>query len=156
MSRVFDGKGCPFETDILDAVASGRWPDRADAELRDHAASCYICTEVAMISALYRDDFSTALQQAQLPSAGLVWWKAELRSRREAVRVASRPITLVAGIAGICALGVLALAIMGLSRQLNIASVSAFILEQPMVLWLVLAVIVALTPIAIYFVYSDE
>lgn len=152
MSRV----ECKYETEILDAVASGRWPDRLDTELRDHASSCSICSEVAMVSALYRDEYALAMDQVRVPSAGLVWWKSELRARREAVRVASRPITLVAGIAGTCAIAVLAVVLMALSKQLNLAEVSAFVLAQPVVLWLVLAVALAVTPIALYFVYSDE
>jgi hypothetical protein len=152
MSRI----ECKHETDILDAVASGRWPERADAELREHASTCGICSEVAMISTLYRDDYSEAMEQVRVPSAGLVWWKSELRARREAVRVASRPITLVTGIAGACAIAVLALVILTLSKQVDMAAISAFVLAQPMVLWLVPAVVLALTPIALYFVYSDE
>ena len=152
MSRI----ECSYETEILDAVASGRWPDRLDAELRDHASSCSICSEVATVSTIYRDEYASAMEHARVPSAGLVWWKAELRARREAVRVASRPITLVSSIAGTCAIVVLALVILALSKQLDLAAVSAFVLAQPMVLWLVLAVILALTPIALYFVYSDE
>ena len=109
-----------------------------------------------MVSAIYRDEYALAMDQVRLPSAGLVWWKSELRARREAVRVASRPITLVTGIAGTCSIGVLALVILTLSKQLDMAAISAFVVAQPIVLWLVLAVILALTPIALYFVYSDE
>jgi len=152
MSRV----ECKSEVDVLDAVASGRWPDRLDTELRNHASSCSICSEVAIVSALYRDEHANAMEEARVPSAGLVWWKSELRARREAVRVASRPITLVTGIAGVCAFVVLAGAILAFAKQLSIASITAFVLEQPMVLWLVPAAILALTPIALYFVYSDE
>jgi hypothetical protein len=152
MSRV----ECKYESEILDAVASGRWPDRLDEELREHASSCSICSELAMVSAMYRDEYASAMDQVRVPSAGLVWWKSELRARREAVRVASRPITLVTVIAGICAIAVLALVILTFSKQLDIAAISAFVVAQPMVLWLVLGVIVALTPIALYFVYSDE
>jgi len=79
-----------------------------------------------------------------------------LRARREAVRVASRPITLVTGIAGTCAIAVMAIVLLAFSKELNLAAVSAFVLAQPMVLWLVLGVVLALTPIALYFVYSDE
>jgi hypothetical protein len=152
MSRV----ECKYESEILDAVASGRWPDRLDAELREHAFSCSICSEVAMVSAMYRDEYALAMDHVRVPSAGLVWWKSELRARREAVRVASRPITLVTGIAGTCSIAVLALVILTLSKQLDMAAISAFVVAQPIVLWLVLAVILALTPIALYFVYSDE
>jgi len=152
MSRI----ECPYESEILDAVASGRWPDRLDAELRNHASSCGICSEVAMVSAMYRDEYASAMDQVRVPSAGLVWWKSELRARREAVRVASRPITLVTGIAGTCAIAVMAIVLLAFSKELNLAAVSAFVLAQPMVLWLVLGVVLALTPIALYFVYSDE
>ncbi len=110
MSRI----ECKYESEILDAVASGRWPDRLDAELRDHASSCSICSEVAMVSTMYRDEYALAMDQVRVPSAGLVWWKSELRARREAVRVASRPITLVTGIAGTCAIAVLAVLLSGI------------------------------------------
>jgi hypothetical protein len=109
-----------------------------------------------MVSAMYRDEYASALEQVRVPSAGLVWWKSELRARREAVRVASRPITVVTGIAGMCAIAVIAVVLMAFSKELNLAAVSAFVLAQPIVLWLVLAVVLALTPIALYFVYSDE
>jgi len=148
MSRI----ECQRETEILDAVASGRWPDRAGEDLCAHTSSCAICSELAMVAAIYRDDYSAALEDVRVPSAGLVWWKSELRARREAVRVASRPITLVQGIASAIVIGVF----LGLLRFVDIAAVSAFMLAQPLVLWLVLGVIVALTPIALYFVYSGE
>lgn len=147
---------CKYESDVLDAVASGRWPDRLDAELRDHAASCGICSEVALVSALYRDEYSTAMEQARVPSAGLVWWKAELRARREAVRVASRPITLVTGVAIAFVLAAIAFLVVGYSKDIDMATVSAFVVARPMVLWIALAVILAATPIALYFVSSDE
>ena len=105
---------------------------------------------------MYRDDYASALEQVRVPSAGLVWWKSELRARREAVRVASRPITLVTGIAGISTIAVLGVIILTLSKEIDMAAISAFVVAQPLVLWLALAVVLALTPIALYFVYSDE
>jgi hypothetical protein len=152
MSRI----ECRYESEILDAVASGRWPDRLGAELHDHISSCNICSELAMVSAMYRDDYASAMDEVRVPSAGLVWWKSELRARREAVRVASRPITLVTGIAGVSILAVLALVILSLLKKVDVAAISAFIVAQPLVLWLALAVVLAVTPIALYFVYSDE
>ena len=152
MSRI----ECRYESEILDAVASGRWPDRLGTELHDHVSSCSICSELALVSAMYRDDYASALEQVRVPSAGLVWWKSELRARREAVRVASRPITLVTGIAGISTIAVLGVIILTLSKEIDMAAISAFVVAQPLVLWLALAVVLALTPIALYFVYSDE
>ena len=152
MSRI----ECQHESEILDAVASGRWPERMDADLHAHATSCAICSELAMVSASYRDDFDVAMREAPVPSAGLVWWKSELRACREAVRVASRPITLVQGIAGACVVALFLAVTVGILRHVDVASVSKFLMSQPLVLWLVPAAIVALTPVALYFVYSGE
>jgi hypothetical protein len=147
---------CQHECEILDAVASGRWPDRVDSELREHASACVICSDAALIATLYRDDCERALEQVRVPSAGLVWWKAELRARREAIRVASRPIAWVCAIACVCAAAAFLLVLHSLSVPLDMSSISAFVLSQPWVIWLLLGAIVALTPIALYFVYSDE
>jgi len=147
---------CPYESEILDAVASDRWPNRADSKLREHASECVICSDVAYVATLYREDYASALEQARVPSAGLVWWKAELRARREAIRVASRPIAWVSAIACVCAAVAFLLVLRALSVPLDIASISAFVLAQPWLIWLMLGAIVALTPIALYFVYSDE
>jgi hypothetical protein len=147
---------CNREQDILDAVASGRWPERADADLRNHANSCRICSEVGLIAQLYHEDYSTALEQARVPSSGFVWWKSELRARQEAVRSASRPIEMVQGVSIVCVVGGLLIALALLSSQFDLAVIAAFIRQQPLVLWLVMGAVAALTPIALYFVYSGE
>ena len=152
MSRI----ECNREQDILDAVASGRWPERADAELMAHAKSCRICTEVALVSMLYHEDYSAALDEARVPSSGLVWWKSELRARQEAVRAASRPIEMVQGVSVACVVGVLLVALALLLSQFDLGAISTFIHQQPLILWLVMGVVAALTPIALYFVYSGE
>jgi hypothetical protein len=147
---------CSRELEVLDAIASGRWPDRAGDELHGHVAACGICSDVAVIATLYNDDFGALSEQTRLPSAGLVWWKSEIRARREAVRIATRPISLAAGLAAVCLAGVLVMLLRGMPLGLNLATVSAFLLDQPLVLWLLLGAIIALTPIALYFVYSDD
>jgi hypothetical protein len=43
-----------------------------------------------------------------------------------------------------------------LSGQLDLEAVSTFLRQQPMILWLLMGAIAALTPIALYFVYSGE
>ena len=41
---------CEFEADVLAAVLQSRWPDRAEAPLREHAALCPICRDVARVA----------------------------------------------------------------------------------------------------------
>jgi hypothetical protein len=96
---------CEFESEVLSAVIQSRWPDRVDAHLRDHAATCGICSDVAIVAGAIdsaRDELRAA---AVIPDSGRMWWVAQMRARREAVKTASRPIRAVELLAGACAVG---------------------------------------------------
>jgi hypothetical protein len=97
---------CPREQDVLDAVVSGRWPERCDATLRAHVDGCAACADLAEVAAALRDEHEATWAAARVPPAGLVWWRAEMRARREATRVATRPILVVQLAAGLCALAI--------------------------------------------------
>lgn len=90
---------CEREQEVLDAAATGRWPDRADADLRTHVASCAICADLAEIAPLFVEDRDAAWEQADVPSASAVWWRAQLRARRDAAERATRPVVLVQRVA---------------------------------------------------------
>jgi hypothetical protein len=90
---------CAYESDVVLAVQTGRWPDRIDEDLRRHAGDCPVCADAivvarAMAEAAAMDD-EAAARDLQLPSAGAMWLRAEVRARAEAARRATRPITLV-------------------------------------------------------------
>jgi len=101
---------CGFEAEVLAAVVEGRWPERADAELRSHVAACPICSAAAAVAAALDADREALRADASVPDAGRVWWRAQLRARREAAKMAGRPITAAqvlalasaAGLAGAC------------------------------------------------------
>src|SRR2546425_8680197 len=100
---------CMREQDIVDAIASGRWPHAGDPLLETHAAACEICRDVVTVAVALREDAFCArheINAARLPSAGLVLWRATIRARAEATRVAQRPLTVPHGIAGACPVGV--------------------------------------------------
>jgi len=82
---------CAHESDVLMMVTTGRWPGRAPAELRQHVASCDICSDLALIAVAI--DAEAASPAVSVPSAGTVWWRAQLRARQEAAQVVLRPIT---------------------------------------------------------------
>jgi hypothetical protein len=86
---------CAREQDVLDAAATGRWPDRVDADLRAHVAECAVCADVAEIAPVFVADRDAAWEQADVPSAGRVWWRARMRVRREAAAQAAQPMVLV-------------------------------------------------------------
>ena len=98
---------CPFEAETLSAVLQGRWPDRADAELRCHAAGCQICSDAAAIAGQIDEARERTRARAALPDSGRVWWTAQMRARREAAEAAGRPITAVQAVAFTCSIALL-------------------------------------------------
>ncbi len=98
---------CQFEAEVLAAVVQSRWPERVDDRLRAHVASCAICSDVAAVASAMDVAVEEMRASADLPDASRVWWRAQLRARREAVEAAGRPITAVQLIAFACAVGLL-------------------------------------------------
>ena len=100
---------CPREQDVLDAIAARRWPERCDAELRDHVASCSLCTDVVDVVGPLTTSHDEIWSEIQVPSSATVWWRAQLRAQQEAARKAARPITIVQVAASVAALFVIVL-----------------------------------------------
>jgi hypothetical protein len=165
---------CTREEDVLDAINQGRWPDQADAALREHVASCSVCADLTHVDVLLQDEREGALQEASVPSSGLVWWRAQLRARQEAARAAERPIAFVEGLAVACGLGI-AFAVLGLAspwvREWAVWSVDVLARAVPgrpevatftgamqgSTLWLVaIAAWLVIAPLAIYFTVADD
>jgi len=93
---------CDRETDVLEVVRTGRWPEACDADLRAHVAGCAVCAEVVLVAEALRRQDAGAWLEARLPAAGLVWWKAQIRARREAAERAAEPMNVVAIAACAC------------------------------------------------------
>src|SRR6185503_1416523 len=97
---------CPFEADVLSAVYTNRWPERAEPELQAHVAQCAICADIVAVAPLFEEDYEFARRSAQVPDSGLVWWRAQMRARTEAERAAVRPITVAQAVGFAATLGV--------------------------------------------------
>jgi hypothetical protein len=154
---------CPREPEIVDAIAGGEWPHAAPVELREHAATCPLCADLALAaSALHEESASTPATMA-LPSAGQVWWRAELRARHEAARLAQRPVIAVQVVAAVVVLaatltGLRSLApgvwawFVGTASAARTASLDTWTLG----LVLSIGVWVVLAPVAIYMVFRAD
>ena len=117
---------CPFESEVLEAVAAarlkpgattetGRQPamvgpgfSPAAQELAQHLDVCASCHDAAVVAAALRDEQDAAWEDAALPSAQVVWLRAQLHARAEATRVASRPIAIVQALGAACLIGAIA------------------------------------------------
>ena len=94
---------CRREADVLDEIGEGRWPEASPAELKAHVAACAVCGDLALAASAVHEDAS-AVAPIALPSAGQVWWRAELRARAEAAQLAQRPMIAVQVVAAVVAL----------------------------------------------------
>jgi hypothetical protein len=160
---------CRREADVIDAITAQRWPDRADADLRAHVAQCAICADVAEVAWALRQDRDAAWAEAdRLPSAHVVWFRAQARARAEAARQAARPIAVMqalglAGATGVISIliGIVAywvwqradwVALLPTTTGLNLDAMGFAIRGVLLAvgLWLVLA------PVAVYLAASDD
>lgn len=160
---------CSREQEVLDALASNRWPDRLGEDLSKHVEGCAFCKDLGLVVEALSADFSNAIQQAnqeRLPSAGLVWWRAEIRARQESIRTASRPIAL-AHYVGIACTALVAFVLLSLIDFGGVTNLSGFslaglipdFLSIPLSLPLILATLGAvavLATVALYLVLSDN
>lgn len=110
---------CPCERDVLDLVAIGQWPARADETLRAHVAACETCAEVASIATVVRDwaNEADAVDAVKVPDASVVWYRAQVRAREEATRRASRPVLF----AQLFAVATVALAVFWIGPTLSVS-----------------------------------
>lgn len=96
---------CPREQDVINAIVTGRWPDRCDESLCVHAAECAVCKELVEVTSVMRLDRDGLHEEMSLPSAGQVWWRAAIRARLEASERVARPMSWIFGVAMACAAG---------------------------------------------------
>lgn len=78
---------CPWESRIAIAVADGSPPE----DLVLHLAVCPSCREAHSVAGKMRQ-FAKGLAEEPVPSAASMWWRLNLRLRRERARQAERPL----------------------------------------------------------------
>jgi hypothetical protein len=77
---------CPHEHEVVRALRDDAWTD----EMRTHVAGCEQCAEALMVSEVLCEADRQA--EVSVTEPGLVWWKMQLRARREFMARAARPI----------------------------------------------------------------
>ncbi len=85
---------CPREKEVKELLERGQWPVAAEAapELRAHVNDCRPCAELVLVTAAFQKARAEAAAAAKLGSPGVLWWRAQLRRRNEAVERIGRPI----------------------------------------------------------------
>ena len=165
---------CSREEQMVQAVLSGAWPNRCDRELTLHAAACEVCSEVAVVGTLLREDHDHARGEVHVPAAGQVWWRAAIRARLETSQAATQPITWLHGLTAAITIGLM-LAALGIiwpsladatvwAKAIVVGSVPSGdvtgavvgALRQSFVVAVVAAACLVIAPLALYFALSDD
>jgi hypothetical protein len=89
---------CEREGEVLAATRTGRWPELLVA----HRRACPSCQEAALVASFLTEQAEPGPAEAPLASPGLIWWKAELLGRRQAVERATKPIANCERAAAVC------------------------------------------------------
>jgi hypothetical protein len=165
---------CCHEDDVLDALTSGRWPDRADDALRVHVASCAVCADIVEVAGAILEGRDDTVSDMRIPSSAVMWWRAQMRARQEAAREASRPITIAQIVAAVSAVALVIAGVVALSPWVGsvmsgwvaASGVSMFGAAGQSASWpfpqgwmipaLVIGVSLLLAPVAIYFAVTDD
>jgi hypothetical protein len=85
-------RACRREKEVAELVTCGRWPHACPDELRAHAEGCRACADLALVMQSLRAARSASAAAADPAPAGVVWWRAQLRRRKEAIEKIDRPI----------------------------------------------------------------
>ncbi len=84
--------GCQFESEVRVLLEAGQWPHACPPELRSHVETCRSCSDRVLVTGAFRRASAASARAAVLPAPGILWWRAQLRRRNEAVERIARPI----------------------------------------------------------------
>ena len=83
---------CSRQPEVQQMLARGHWPHACPAELRAHLGVCKACAEFLLVTQAFQQSRASAATEVQLPAAGAIWWRAQLRRRNAAVERIARPM----------------------------------------------------------------
>jgi len=97
-------RSCIREREVSDALKAGYWPYACDANLREHVNTCERCGDFVLLTQAFKGSRAEAVARAELDHPGLLWWRAQLRRRNQALEQLSKPTYLVGRLAFLSAL----------------------------------------------------
>ena len=146
---------CRYEADVLAAVAAGSW-DQAPEALKAHVTTCQACADLALVCQLLRTDHAAVVAEANVPSAGQVWWRAQMRARAEAAEAAARPLFVAQALACAAVVGVLVALVTWLWPAGGWHVVATPPSELSLSAWVAIGAWVVLAPLALYLVFARD
>jgi hypothetical protein len=84
--------GCSGEKELAVVLAKGQWPHACPEELRIHVSACRSCADLVLVTGTFQSARNSSIDSAHLPSPGVLWWRAQLRRRNQAIERVGKPI----------------------------------------------------------------
>jgi hypothetical protein len=83
---------CGRQREVAEILRGGRWPEGGGPELRAHVDGCGACADLVLVTEAFRRAREESFRVAPVESAGIVWWRAQLRRRNAALERVARPM----------------------------------------------------------------
>lgn len=90
---------CSHQEQVAAAIQTGEWPAGCDPELCAHVETCETCKDLALVSQTVRQSRQVTLQPPNMPSPGILWWRAQVRCRNAAIERITRPVAVAEKVA---------------------------------------------------------
>lgn len=84
-------RSCGREKELSEVLRDGHWPHACDPGLREHVRSCRRCGDYLLLTRTFQSARTEALARTQLDHPSLLWWRAQLRRRNQALEQLARP-----------------------------------------------------------------
>lgn len=85
-------RSCSREKEVRELLLRGHWPQASAEELRAHVENCRSCGDLVLVMQAFQFARTDSASAANPGSAGVLWWRAQLRRRKAAMDSIGKPI----------------------------------------------------------------
>lgn len=90
---------CPRVSELASALKAGHARSAWDSSLREHVDACRHCADYLVLSETLHAAREASMHDVPALSPGLLWWRAQLRRRNQALQQIGRPTAIIGKLA---------------------------------------------------------
>ena len=90
---------CSKEPELMTVLREQRWPEACEPSLREHVENCSHCGDLVVVTQRLQQARMESTRGVSLPPPGILWWRAQLQRRNEAIARINQPVVMAAKIA---------------------------------------------------------